>query len=189
RTVVDAGARHVSVYGLTIEEDTPFGRRGYTVDEELDATAFERTSEVLSSYGLERYEVSNHAVPGEESQHNIVYWQGQHYLGLGPSASSYLPGPGPFGSRVQNPPIKGWLADAAPETEVLDVDAYVLERLLTGLRTREGIELAALRDATGVDLDSIAGRWLHDTTAHGLLSVVDGRLRATASGLQRLDAL
>lgn len=189
RTVAEAGARHVSVYSLTIEPGTPFGRRGYTVDEDLDAASFERTGEVLSAYGLERYEVSNHAAPGEESRHNLVYWRGGSYLGVGPSASGYLPQPAPFGARVKNPPIKGWLVGEAPEIDVLDADDVILERLLTGLRTREGVDVTALRDATGVALAEVAGRWLSDTTTHGLLDLVGDRLVATAPGLQRLDAV
>lgn len=189
RTVAEAGARHVSVYSLTIEPGTPFGRRGYTVDEDLDAASFERTGEVLSAYGLERYEVSNHAAQGEESRHNLVYWRGGCYLGVGPSASAYLPEPGPFGARMKNPPIKGWLVGQPPEIDVLDADDVILERLLTGLRTREGVDVAALRDATRVELAEVAGRWLRDTTTHGLLDLVGGRLVATAQGLQRLDAV
>ena len=189
RTVAEAGARHVSVYSLTIEPETPFGRRGYTVDEELDASAYELTTAVLSAYGLERYEVSNHAAPGEESLHNLVYWRGGHYLGIGPSASGYLPAPGPFGARVKNPPIKGWLAGAPREVDELDADAGLLELLLTGLRTREGVALTPLREEAGVDLHEVADRWLRDTTAHDLLTLTGDRLSATPAGLQRLDAL
>jgi len=189
RTVAESGARHVSVYGLTIEANTPFGRRGYRVDEDLDAAAFELTSTVLARYGLDRYEVSNFAAPGEESRHNQAYWRGDHYLGLGPSASAYLPAHGPFGARIKQRPLKGWLAGAAPEVDVLDVDSYILERLLTGLRTREGVDIAALSARTGTTLESSAGRWLDDTTRHGLLSLAADKLTATATGLQRLDAV
>lgn len=189
RTVAEEGARHLSVYSLTIEGNTPFGRRGYRVDEDLDAAAFELTSQVLAEYDLERYEVSNYAVPGEESRHNLGYWRGDYYLGLGPSASAYLPDDGPFGVRLKQQPIKGWLTGTAPDIDVLDVDSYILERLLTGLRTREGVDLAALADRTGVALEETAGRWLDDTTLHALLQVEGDRLTATPTGLQRLDAV
>ena len=187
--VAETGAGHVSVYSLTIEENTPFGRRGYQVDEELDATAFELTGAVLSGYGLEHYEVSNHAVPGQESQHNLSYWRGDYYLGLGPSASAYLPSHGPFGARVKQPPIKGWLAGAAPEVDVLDADSFILERLLTGLRTRAGIDTASLAARSGASLEEVAAAWLHDTTRHGLLRQEGALLTATPTGLQRLDAV
>src|SRR5690606_6099089 len=64
--VVRAGARHVSVYSLTVEPHTPFALRGVEVDEDLDAEAFELAAAVLARAGFRRYEVSNHAVPGEE---------------------------------------------------------------------------------------------------------------------------
>ncbi|HLU82390.1 MAG TPA: radical SAM family heme chaperone HemW, partial [Trueperaceae bacterium] len=189
RTVAETGARHISVYGLTIEENTPFARRGYRVDEDRDAAAFELSDQVLAEYGLQRYEVSNFAANGEESLHNLGYWRGAFHLGLGPSATAYLPAHGPFGARIKQQPLKGWLLGAAPDVDVLDVDSYLLERLLTGLRTREGVDLAALRDKTGVALESTAGRWLDDTIKHDLLTLAGGRLTATPTGLQRLDAV
>src|SRR5690606_32754755 len=91
RRVVGLGVRHVSVYSLTIEPNTPFGMRGVRVDEELDASTFARAAEVLGELGLRRYEVSNHAAPGDESQHNLGYWRGNYYLAVGPGASAYLP--------------------------------------------------------------------------------------------------
>src|SRR5690606_32780452 len=124
-----------------------------------------------------------------ESLHNLGYWRGAFHLGLGPSATAYLPAHGPFGARIKQQPLKGWLLGAAPDVDVLDVDSYLLERLLTGLRTREGVDLAALRDKTGVALESTAGRWLDDTIKHDLLTLAGGRLTATPTGLQRLDAV
>src|SRR5690606_36945949 len=141
RTVLDLGVNHLSVYSLTIEPDTPFGRRGIVIDPDVDADAFELAGDVVAEYGLERYEVSNFARPGEESLHNLAYWRGDRYLALGPGASAYLP-EGAFGTRTKNPPIKTWLLGAPPERDVLDADDVVLERLMTGLRTREGVDLA-----------------------------------------------
>lgn len=188
RRVMDLGARHVSVYSLTIEDGTPFARRGVRVDPEADADAFELAGRVLAEYGLERYEVSNFALPGEESRHNLVYWRGEPYLALGPSAAAYLPDGG-FGRRSKNPPIKDWLLGAPPELEVVGPDDYVLERLMTGLRTREGVDLTAIEERVGADLQALAPAWLHDVTHHGLLTLASGRLRATPVGLERLDAL
>ncbi|HEX7038964.1 MAG TPA: radical SAM family heme chaperone HemW [Trueperaceae bacterium] len=187
--VVGAGAKHVSVYSLTVEPHTPFALRGVTVDEEVDAAAFELAAAVLSRAGLRRYEVSNHAVPGEESLHNLVYWRGGHYLGAGPSAASHLPGGDGFGVRLRNPPLKGWLAGEPPETEVLTADDVVLERLMTGLRTLEGVDLAALESFTGYAVESGAARWLEDCLSHGLLALEGRRLAATPAGLVRLDAV
>ncbi len=187
--VVGAGARHVSVYSLTVEPHTPFALRGVTVDEDLDAASFDLAAATLSRAGLRRYEVSNHAVPGEESQHNLVYWRGGHYLGAGPSAASHLPGGAGLGVRRRNPPLKGWLAGEPPEVDVLTADDVVLERLMTGLRTIEGVDLAALESLTGYAVEAGAARWLGDCLAHGLLALEGRRLTATPTGLKRLDAV
>ncbi len=187
--VAASGIAHVSVYTLTVEPGTPFARRGIRVDPEREADDFEAAARVLASYGLERYEVSNYARPGAESHHNLAVWRGRSYLGLGPSASAYLPDGGPFGTRLTNPPMRAWLAGAPPERDVLAPGDVLLERLLTGLRTREGADLAAAETESGLRLERVAPRWLADATRHGLL-VRDGpRLRATEAGIARLDAL
>ncbi|MEJ2288591.1 MAG: radical SAM family heme chaperone HemW [Deinococcales bacterium] len=189
RTVAASGVRHMSVYSLTVEPGTPFALRGVQVDPDREADAYEATAPLLAEYGLERYEVSNYAVPGEESRHNQGTWRGAPYLGLGPSASSYLPEGGPFGTRLRNPPIRAWLEGAAPERDALDARGVLLERLLTGLRTREGVDVATLRRDTGLALEDAAPRWLADALGHGLLTREGPRVRATDDGLARLDAL
>lgn len=187
--VLELGVNHLSVYSLTIEENTPFYRRGVRVDPEVDADAFELAAELVPSYGLQRYEVSNFAKPGHESLHNLAYWRGDYYLALGPSASAYLPD-GRFGTRSKNPPIKGWLLGAPKETETLTREGVVVERLMTGLRTREGVNLGELEALTGISVQSSAPAWYRDTTEHGLLRVAPGGwLRATPVGLERLDAV
>jgi len=189
RAVAGTGVAHMSVYTLTVEPDTPFGRRGVRVDPEQEADDFEAASRVLAGYGLERYEVSNYARPGRESRHNLAVWRGEGYLGLGPSASCYLPEGGRYGTRLKNPPIRAWLRGQPPERDPLGARDMLLERLLTGLRTREGVDLAGLEAATGLRLQAVAPRWLADATRHGLL-VLDGtRLQASDAGVARLDAL
>lgn len=197
RRVIDTGAKHVSVYSLTIEPHTPFALRGVRVDPDQDADSFELAAELLAGAGLRRYEVSNYAVPGEESLHNLAYWRGAHYLALGPAASAFLPEASPFGTRTKNPPLKTWLLGAAPERDVLDADGYALERLLTGLRTAEGVDLTELERAVGADLAEIAPGWLDSMRKGGMLETAASgaergptiTLRATAAGLARLDGV
>ncbi|MFC6661123.1 radical SAM family heme chaperone HemW [Deinococcus multiflagellatus] len=78
------GVGHVSAYTLTIEPGTEFARRGVTVHEDDERRGFERTEALLTAAGFTRYEISNYARPGQESQHNLAYWHGRTYLGLGP---------------------------------------------------------------------------------------------------------
>lgn len=188
RRVLDLGTSHLSVYSLTIEPGTPFGMRGLAIDPEADADAFELAGAVVSEYGLARYEVSNFARPGHESQHNLTYWRGRHYLAVGPGASAYLP-EGPFGTRHKNAPIKTWLLGAPPEVEVLSADDVMLERLMTGLRTTEGVDLTELERRTKASLAGVAPLWLKDALRHDLLTLKGNVLRATPKGLERLDAL
>lgn len=183
-----SGVAHVSVYTLTVEPFTPFALRGVTVDEDRAADDFELAAHVLTGYGLERYEVSSHAKTGHESRHNQVYWHGRHFLGAGPAAASFLPVPGAPGERVTNPPIKSWLAGSAPLREVSGARDYLIERLMTGLRTRLGVDLADAKAAGAMDPETLA-REFELLVGLELLEWSHGRLRATESGLIRLDAI
>jgi putative oxygen-independent coproporphyrinogen III oxidase len=189
QVLAGTGVPHVSVYTLTVEPFTPFALRGVKVDEDRAADDFELAAEVLSEHALERYEVSSHARRGHESRHNQVYWHGRHFLGLGPSAAGFVPADACPGVRVTNPPITEWLQGKEPEREALDAGDYVLERLMTGLRTRLGVDLADVRARSGIEVEERFAGTLAPMFRHGLLEVADGRLRATPAGLIRLDAL
>ena len=127
---------------------------------------------------------------GDESLHNLTYWRGGFYLAAGPSASSYLPGGEGLGVRLKNPTMKGWLNGEDPEVDVLTPEDVVLERLLTGLRTVEGVDLSDLESLTGISLETHAERWLADCLSHRLLTLSQARvLRATPDGLARLDGV
>lgn len=99
RTVAEMGPEHISAYSLIIEEGTPFFDRygegrgeGTLPDEDSERDMYHRTKEFLAGYGYERYEISNYAKKGRECRHNIGYWTGTPYLGLGLGASSYVDG-------------------------------------------------------------------------------------------------
>ena len=189
-----SGAQHVSVYTLTVEPFTPFARRGVQVDEERAADDYELAEAVLAEHGLARYEVSNHARPGFESHHNQVYWRGDGWLALGPSAAGFEPPrafdpPGTRGVRTRNHPIKAWLRGEAPERTPVDGPTLALELLMTGLRTREGVDLGRLRARTGVDARARFPRSLAVAQAHDLLQLEGSHLRATRAGMRVLNAV
>jgi putative oxygen-independent coproporphyrinogen III oxidase len=193
-TVARSGVQHVSVYTLTIEPFTPFARRGIDVDDDRAADDFEAASEILSGAGLQRYEVSNHARPGYESRHNAVYWRGDAWLALGPSAAGFegaAPGDGPAarGVRIRRPPIKGWLASESAERTVVDGPTLALELLMTGLRTRSGVDLERVRTRTGVDVARRHAEPLARAVRGGLLRHDGDRLRATERGTMVLNAV
>lgn len=83
---------HISLYGLQVEEGTPLFRQGYSYDDAFYVDLLESAYKVLTSRGFEQYEISNYARPGRESMHNINYWLGGEYLGLGAAAGGYLGG-------------------------------------------------------------------------------------------------
>jgi len=192
--VAASGAEHVSVYSLTVEPDTPFGRRGLRIDEERAADDFDLADTVLRSYGLERYEVSNHARPGFESHHNPVYWRGEACMALGPSAVALLPPtaedpPGTLAVRQAAGPIKAWLRGEGGERTPIDALELTRERLMTGLRTREGVDLARLAASTGIDVAERFPRALQRALELRMLDRSGAQLRATPAGLRVLNAV
>ncbi|MFV0416812.1 MAG: coproporphyrinogen-III oxidase family protein, partial [Chthoniobacterales bacterium] len=137
---------HISAYCLTYEEDTEFFRlrtKGkLREDPELDAIFFEATPAWLAEHGYEQYEISNFAKKDRESRHNLAYWQGAAYLGLGPSAWSTR-----GNRRWRNQPdtrnyVRSWLEKNCPlidEEEILSKETLHNERVAFGLRLNQGI--------------------------------------------------
>jgi oxygen-independent coproporphyrinogen-3 oxidase len=155
------GLRHVSAYALTIEPATPFGaaqRKGQLTQapDELYAALFASIEARFSAAGLAHYEVSNYARPGEESRHNVHYWRGESYLGLGAAAVGCLSAAGQ-GRRYRNHPDAQRYMDRAATSEVevfeeaLDAQALIREALMLGLRMEAGVDLGALAARLGVD--------------------------------------
>ncbi len=161
--IADAGATHVSAYALTVEPGTRFGelaRRGeLPVAEEDDvADAFAAVEGALAERGLAHYEVSNYARPGEESRHNLAYWRGWDYLGLGVSAVGTLSTGGGRALRYKNAVQPGkWsagVAAGAPDEqsrEDLTAEDRMRERIMLGLRLSEGVDLELAGRELGVD--------------------------------------
>jgi len=191
KAAVALGAEHVSPYQLTIEPGTPFdlavGRQAFTpVDPDLGARLYETTQAVLSAEGFEAYEVSNHA-RGEaaRSRHNLVYWRGQDYLGLGPGAHGRLTASGVRTATEAVRAIPDYIR-AVAETgtglsmaEPLSPLEVAEERLLMGLRTVEGVPLA--------ELEPLTLSRLPELQEAGFVHVAGGRLHATAEGRPVLD--
>ncbi len=187
RTLAQTGVPHLSVYNLTIEPNTPFARRGVRIDEDKEADDYALADEILSGYGLERYEVSSHARPGFEAKHNGVYWSGEHFLALGPSASGFVPSKGLVGERRTNPPIKGWLAGEKSEVFPVAAETFVQDVLMTGLRTQRGVDLAHLSKRAGFDVQEHYKNVLVSLHTTGLTEYCGPYLRVTPAGLLQLN--
>lgn len=199
-TAILNGARHVSVYPLSVEDGTPLAASvaaGLVAEPDPDvaATQMQLAEELLTAAGLVRYEVASYAVPGEESRHNRVYWTGGAYLGVGPHAASMLPGdiyapiagaegwdaPASDAARVRftrerslREYLRQPLADPGP-AETLTAAEALREDAMLGMRLAEGIsdELAA---------EAGVGSALASLAAEGLVEHVEGRWHTTAHG-------
>jgi oxygen-independent coproporphyrinogen-3 oxidase len=203
-TLTKLGLRHVSAYALTIEAETPFGaraRRGtlpLAKDDDV-ADAFLATRSALAARGLEHYEVSNYAVPGEESRHNLHTWRGGDYIGLGAGAVGCVSDAATrAAARWRNTPDPAEYIAAASardldamcaERETLSPAARVREALMLGLRTREGLDLRALRERTGVDPRDDRAEALERRIASGDLALEGDVLRVPPERWLWLDGL
>ncbi len=186
------GARHLSLYQLTVEPGTAFARaveRGAwsPVPEALDAALYEATQEVAGAGGLPAYEVSNHAAPGHEAVHNALYWQGADWLAIGPGAHGRVTTEGERIATEGARAIGAYLNRTPTERlseEVLDEESVLTERVAGALRTRAGLDLGGLGSKAN-DLCAAAQPLIDE----GLLAARDGALCATQAGRLVLDAL
>jgi oxygen-independent coproporphyrinogen-3 oxidase len=174
--LADTGLRHLSCYQLTIEPGTQFGerkKRGLLpmADDGIVADAFLAIDAELESRGLEHYEISNYAAPGEEARHNLAYWHGDEYIGLGCGAYGMTRTPS-GGVRWRNAILPKDYVAGAPimSTEDLSPEELLRERIMLGLRIAEGIDLAAAGRDLGLD------PWTADRTRAALKLVAAGRL-------------
>lgn len=188
---VRLGAEHVSPYQLTIEAGTAFARardrgRWTPPDEDLAADLYETTQTVLDGLGFTAYEVSNHARgAAARSVHNLAYWRGWDYVGAGPGGHGRLTIGGVRHAAETPRRIADYIAAAGapPGLEPLTPRQAAEERLLMGLRSSEGVEMAEL-GPLDIDPDHLSG-----LAAAGLVTVSDGRLVATPAGRPLLDRI
>jgi putative oxygen-independent coproporphyrinogen III oxidase len=183
------GPEHLSPYQLTIETGTAFhravGRGGFTpTGEDLGAELFEVTQEVLEAHGFDAYEVSNHA-RGEaaRSRHNLVYWRGEDYIGVGPGAHGRLTLDGARTATTAARKIGDYIEGVGSERETLTPRQAAEERLLLGLRIDDGVGFEEV-EALGLSPSKV-----RDLVETGLLVDDPQRLRATRAGRLVLDRL
>ncbi|NTF30547.1 radical SAM family heme chaperone HemW [Rhizobium skierniewicense] len=189
---------HLSLYQLTIEEGTAFyglHKAGKLIvpDGDQSALLYEATQEITARHGMPAYEVSNHAIPGAESRHNLTYWRYGDYAGIGPGAHGRLTtGGAKLATATQRHP-ETWLESVERDghgildQEMLGVEEQSDELLLMGLRLREGVDLARWSDLSGRDLDPDKEDFL---LQHGFIERLgNSRLRCTPSGMLILDSV
>ena len=198
KRAISEAAEHLSLYQLTIEPGTPFfglhkAGKLITPDEDLGRDLYDLTQQVCSDAGLPAYEISNHARPGAECRHNLVYWRGHEYAGIGPGAHGRLNIDGRRYATETDKKPEGWLEKVEAQGVGLTVDEKLQpgevadEFLLMGLRLVEGIEPRRFTAISGRDLDPARISFLRDGGA--VETTEDGRLRVTKSGFPLLDAV
>ncbi|MDE2227669.1 MAG: coproporphyrinogen III oxidase [Alphaproteobacteria bacterium] len=191
---------HLSLYQLTIEPGTAFAMsfaRGDFALPDGDAAGalYEATQAVLESVGLPAYEISNHARPGQECRHNLAYWRGQDYLGVGPGAHGRLTsGPARFATRQRKAP-ETWLASVesvghgTEDMVRLAPEERRSELAMMGLRLAEGVPRDRFFAATGLGFEDAFGARLAPLLEGGFLELDERALRATPAGRQCLNAV
>jgi len=192
-----SGANHISTYQLTIEEGTAFAKaeaRGdvKAADSDKSADFYDLVRERLITEGFDHYEVSNFARPGHRSQHNLAYWQGHDYVGVGPGAHGRLTvdetryatiaemRPQDYQDKVQ---VAGL---GVAEKEALSRTAWAEEYLLMGLRIEEGVSLERFREIAGLELEN---KIIQELVLNDLLIQEGDGLKATSQGRILLNAV
>lgn len=197
RKAVALGTEHLSLYQLTIEDGTVFARRHAVGQlpglphEDLAANMFEMTQALTAEAGYSAYEVSNHARPGAESRHNMIYWTGGDYAGIGPGAHGRLTLRDKRWATVSHRAPADWLqavSAGSGENERNDVPLgeQAMEYLIMGLRTSAGLDLARLAGMAGTEIPTEV---IADLQAMGLVTADAGTLRATQNGRAVLNAI
>ncbi len=190
------GIDHLSCYGLTYEANTPMAvrkRLGHftAAPDELELGMSHLARHMLREHGIEWYEISNYARPGQECRHNLVYWTGGNYVGIGPSAASHVEG-----HRFKNRPHLGEWELAVPsgdlpvvEHELLTPPQRAAERVMLELRLRRGVRFADLVRYDGFDAEAHYQDVLSRLVDLGLIERDSGGFRLAERGLNVADAI
>jgi oxygen-independent coproporphyrinogen-3 oxidase len=195
RQAIHLGPDHLSLYCLTVEEDTPLGQRIAqrelpAPDPDLAAEMYTLAEETLDRVGYVHYEISNWAQPGHECRHNLAFWRNQPYLGLGAGAHSYFDQkrwhnvllPAEYISRLEAD-WRGPFPPSVKEVEEINEPLEMAETMMLGLRlVQEGVGLADFRERFGRELMDVYGGEVGEMRQAGLLEVDGERVRLTARG-------
>lgn len=196
---LDLKVEHLSCYNLTYEPRTAMTARlergeFEPLDEDIEIDMFSLTGQVLASAGFERYEISNYATPGRACRHNLAYWRQEQWLACGPSASAHV-----AGQRWKNTPhLDTYLtASDAGFSPIIDFEPpdrlrTLRERIMTGLRLGEGVDLAAFSHDLSTLAPNLAeafDRELHTLESEGLIERADSRLRLRPQGFILADGI
>ncbi|MBT4888339.1 MAG: coproporphyrinogen III oxidase [Rhodospirillales bacterium] len=194
---LEYAGEHLSLYQLTIEPGTAFARDGVpAAHEKIGEPLYLMTQDIMQGAGLPAYEISNHARPGAECRHNLTYWRGGEYLGIGPGAHGRLNTPSGWQAhhRIHNPAkwmemVKTEGHGTAKQTPISAADRRD-EAVLSGLRLQQGISATNFKKACGLDLKTAFNpRTVDILVKGGFLELENDGIKVTDEGRLRLDAV
>lgn len=188
---------HLSLYQLTIEPGTRFATlvaqgKLTPADPDHGATLYELTQAMTNAAGIPAYEISNHARPGQESRHNLVYWRYGDYAGIGPGAHGRRGGM----ATLRHKKPENWMGAVSrnghgiQSEEPLVPEDRAREALLMGLRLGEGVDLARIAAQSGIRADQLVDdRAIAQLTDLGLIRLTGDHLQVAPAGMLLLDAI
>ncbi len=192
KNVTQLNSEHISVYMLTIEEPSRFYAQKMPLkDDQIQAQEYTRVIEILADAGFKQYEISNFAKPGKESKHNLNYWQGGNYIGLGVGAHSHRDGKR-FSNVSEFMPYMEMIQlkkDTHENIEELSAHQRFIEKLLFGLRMNEGVKVKTLEKEFDCPLDQEREVKLKEFTHQEFLRWDNEKLKVTDKGRLVLDEL
>ncbi len=191
------GTGHLSLYQLTIEPGTRFATLATQgkltpVDPDHGATLYELTQAMTAQAGIPSYEISNHARPGQESRHNLIYWRYGDYVGIGPGAHGRRGGM----ATLRHKKPENWMGavdrngNGLQQEVPLQAEDKAREALLMGLRLGEGVDLARIAGLSGLPIDALVDdRAVDRMNDLGLVWRTGNRLQVSPAGMLLLDAI
>jgi len=187
---IDLQVQHISAYHLTYEEGTPLHKQLkegslLPADEEMSNRLFELLIDTLLAAGFDQYEISNFARPGFQSRHNVSYWNGTHYLGIGASAHSYNGISRQWNEKTLRPDNR----KSGFEIEIIDEKTAYNDFVITRLRTMKGMDLNELTALFGESRKSYCLQQAQKYITNGCLQYEDNRLQLTQKGIFISDGI
>jgi oxygen-independent coproporphyrinogen-3 oxidase len=195
-SAVELQVNHISAYALTYEDRTPLGRAIASgqinpVDEDTDRAMYELTIDELEKAGFHQYEISNFAKDGFQCRHNLNYWANGSYIGIGPSAASYLNGTRSMNCSDIGKYVKAIEGGRSPvaESETLTGIERACETAVLNLRRRRGIDLAEFKTRTSFNASQLFAAPIRTYQKQGLLNAENGHVFLTRSALAIADSI
>lgn len=185
RDVIELKPDHVSIYALTVEPNSLFGRKGIKpVPVEVETEMFLSCINIMESAGYEQYEISNFSLPGSRSEHNQVYWRYEDFYALGPGSSLKVD----HQRKTWTKKLGEYLQkDAYAESIDLTLEDEMFEFIMMGLRLRDGIEFERFESRFGKSMFEVFRDAIEQGVQKELLIVEENRLVTTFAGFVMLD--